>query len=170
MVRYFQQTREIEAYFISRLDIIFVSSMCTAAHTAMNRFILLFFFQTVNSSLNISDFLFHPNSCRKILLDGCLSYRDRRPDFVCKFSTLGVLLISSSRNVSGLQTQIGQILVSGPGWGFCSIWWVAGMAEHSSEDALQCWQRGFQSRHQLHGTQRMKRFSDGRMYLPPAGI
>lgn len=81
----------------------------------------LFSLQNVNSLLNISGFLICPNSCRKILIDGCLSYRDRRPDFVCKFSTLRVLFISSSRNVSGLQTQFGQILVSGPGWGYCRV-------------------------------------------------
>lgn len=87
----------------------------------MSVFTLLFFFQSVNSSLNTSGFLFCPNSCRKILLDGCHSYRGRRPHFACKFCTPGALFISSARNVSGLQTQFGHILVSGPGWGYYRV-------------------------------------------------
>lgn len=52
-----------------------------------------------------------------------------------------------------------------------SIGWAAGMTEHSSEDALQRWQRDFpEQRHKLHGTQRMKRFKDRRMCLSQTGI
>lgn len=80
-----------------------------------------FFPPSVNSLLNTSGFLFCPKSCRKILLDECHSYRGRRPHFVCKFCTFVALLISSAGNVSGLQRQFGQILVSGPGWGYYRV-------------------------------------------------
>lgn len=133
-------------------------------------YLFCFIFQSVNSSLNISDFLFCPNSCRKILLDGCLSYRDRRPGFACNFSTLGVLFISSSKNISELQTQISQILVSGPDWGYCRVKHL--MSCRNDRTFLRrcstMLTKGF-SRADISCTEH-REWRDSRMYFSPTGI